>query len=65
MTTAVLKQHPKVYWIWNHRHWCLAQVPPGPGADGTPDAQGWRQKNWERELFVVERMLDADARNCA
>lgn len=61
LTTAHLKQHPKVYWIWNHRRWCLENVPVGPTED---DPDGWRRANWNKELFVVERMLDADARNC-
>lgn len=65
MTMAALKAHPKIYWIWNHRCWCLERVPQGPGSEAEPDAQGWRQTNWDRELFVVEKMLDADARNCA
>ncbi|OSX65161.1 hypothetical protein POSPLADRAFT_1053934 [Postia placenta MAD-698-R-SB12] len=60
LTTAHLKQHPKVYWIWNHRRWCLENVPVGPTED---DPDGWRRANWNKELFVVERMLDADARN--
>src|SRR5277367_3336023 len=64
MTTSALKKHPKVYWIWNHRRWCLENVPDGPGEDGEVDANGWKQANWTRELQVVERMLDADARNC-
>ena len=64
MTMSALKKHPKVYWIWNHRRWCLENVPDGPGGDGEEDANGWKQANWTRELQVVERMLDADARNC-
>ncbi|TFY83668.1 hypothetical protein EWM64_g351 [Hericium alpestre] len=60
MTTAALKVHPKVYWIWNHRRWCLENVPDGGDGD---DIHGWKKANWERELFVVEKMLDADARN--
>ncbi|GJE86946.1 rab-protein geranylgeranyltransferase [Phanerochaete sordida] len=60
LTTALLKQHPKVYWIWNHRRWCLEQVPDGPTED---DSNGWRMANWNKELFVVEKMLEADARN--
>jgi geranylgeranyl transferase type-2 subunit alpha len=63
MTFAALRQHPKVYWIWNHRRWCLENVPEGPGT-GADDAIGWRKNNWARELAVVEKMLDADARNC-
>ncbi|KAJ9115612.1 hypothetical protein QFC20_000937 [Naganishia adeliensis] len=31
MTTLYLKIHPKVYWIWTHRKWCLEHVPDGPG----------------------------------
>ncbi|EPT05943.1 hypothetical protein FOMPIDRAFT_1026824 [Fomitopsis schrenkii] len=60
LTTSQLKQHPKVYGIWNHRRWCLANVPDGPSDD---DRDGWRQAYWNKELFVVEKMLDADARN--
>ncbi|KAI0703600.1 rab-protein geranylgeranyltransferase, partial [Cytidiella melzeri] len=60
MTTAFLKQHPKVYWIWNHRRWCLENVPDGPSES---DSNGWRTANWNKELYVVEKMLDADARN--
>ena len=63
MTMAALRQHPKVYWIWNHRRWCLENVPDGPVVDGKPSLQ-WRKANWQRELAVVEKMLDADARNC-
>ena len=61
LTTVLLKQHPKVYWIWNHRYWCLRQVPEGPTE---ADPNGWRQAYWNKELFVVEKMLDADPRNC-
>jgi Protein prenyltransferase alpha subunit repeat len=60
MTSVALKAHPKVYWIWNHRRWCLENVPDGP--DEEP--QGWKKASWDKELFVVEKMLDADARNC-
>lgn len=63
MTTTALKANPKVYWIWNHRRWCLENVPDGPERNGVPSME-WRQANWDKELFVVERMLDADARNC-
>ncbi|KAH9934832.1 uncharacterized protein B0H18DRAFT_978517, partial [Fomitopsis serialis] len=60
LTTSYLKQHPKVYAIWNHRRWCLANVPDGPS---DTDRDGWRQAFWNKELYVVEKMLDADARN--
>jgi len=64
LTLSALKHHPKVYWIWNHRRWCLQNTPDGPGSDdGSPDRQGWKRVNWARELAVVEKMLDADARN--
>ncbi len=61
LTTAFLKQHPKVYWIWTHRQWCLQQVPDSPNEI---DPNGWRQSYWNKELFVVEKMLEADPRNC-
>lgn len=60
---AALKIRPKVYWIWNHRLWCLENVPDGPPDEGT-DVQGWKNAHWAKELFVVEKMLDSDARNC-
>ena len=59
MTTAYLHVHPKVYWIWNHRKWCLESVPLGPD-----ESEGWRNDLWKMELRVVERMLEADPRNC-
>ncbi|KZT26484.1 rab-protein geranylgeranyltransferase, partial [Neolentinus lepideus HHB14362 ss-1] len=58
MTAAALKAHPKVYTLWNHRSWCLENVPDGPG-----DSRDWKKANWSRELAIVEKMLDADARN--
>lgn len=64
LTTAYLMAHPKVYWIWNHRKWCLENVPLGPGAEGEADREGWRNQFWKMELGLVEKMLDADARNC-
>lgn len=63
MTTIALKAHPKVYCIWTHRRWCLGQTPEGPGGE-VGDLYGWRMKNWKQELFVVEKMLSVDARNC-
>ncbi len=60
LTMKFLQAHPKVYWIWNHRQWCLQNVPPGPGSD----VDGWKKKYWAFELQAVEKMLNADARNC-
>ena len=61
MTTTALKVYPKVYWIWNHRRWCLEHIPEKPDL---ADTRAWKRSTWERELFIVERMLDADSRNC-
>ncbi|KAJ3574574.1 hypothetical protein NP233_g1680 [Leucocoprinus birnbaumii] len=63
MTMAALKTHPKIYWIWNHRRWCLENIPAGPGAADEENANEWQKSVWEKDLFVVEQMLDADARN--
>lgn len=60
-TSTALRQHPKVYWIWNHRRWCLEHIPQSPAADNPSQ---WREAAWNKELFVVEKMLDADPRNC-
>jgi len=61
---SALKAHPKVYWIWNHRRWCLENIPWGPGQQGERAFHGWKQAAWDKELFVVEKMLDVDPRNC-
>ncbi|WVQ73480.1 hypothetical protein IAR50_003052 [Cryptococcus sp. DSM 104548] len=58
LTTSYLLVHPKVYWIWTHRKWCLQSVPAGPG-----ESQEWRKKFWDGEIKLVENMLEADARN--
>ena len=55
LTIEVLKIHPKVYWIWNHRKWCLQQLP-------SHDAEGTAK--WATEIQMVNKMLDMDARNC-
>jgi geranylgeranyl transferase type-2 subunit alpha len=59
LTMAYLQVYPKVYWIWTHRRWCLENAPPGP--DNT---KKWRNDFWKMELMVIEKLLDADARNC-
>ncbi|KAL0947363.1 hypothetical protein HGRIS_013479 [Hohenbuehelia grisea] len=77
LTMQALQAHPKVYWIWNHRRWCLERIPDGPGVpaehDHEADAQGndspaadpagWRKRCWSEEMRAVEKMLDKDARN--
>ncbi|KAJ4488431.1 rab-protein geranylgeranyltransferase [Lentinula aciculospora] len=63
LTMAALKIHPKVYWIWTHRGWCLNNVPSGPGTGDDGDPRGWEKDFWNQELFVVEKLLDADPRN--
>jgi geranylgeranyl transferase type-2 subunit alpha len=80
LTMAYLQIHPKVYWIWNHRKWCLEHVPLGPAAsqdsaeEGNDEGdaerseeeitEGWRIGFWNGELAVIEALLDADPRNC-
>lgn len=50
-TMERLKFRPKVYWIWNHRVWCLHNYPGSP------------MKIWLRELAIVEKLLEMDSRN--
>lgn len=52
LTTHALRAHPKVYWIWNHRKWCLQEY---------PDVTGGK---WKQELAMVDKMLEMDPRNC-
>ena len=63
LTTVALKDHPKVYWLWNHRRWCLQNIPDGPLVDGQPSRK-WMTTSWDKELAVVENMLNTDPRNC-
>ncbi|KAK0558064.1 Rab geranylgeranyltransferase [Tilletia horrida] len=53
LTMHALRAHPKVYWIWSHRTWCLEQL-PDPKRDG---------KKWKAELKLAEHMLELDPRN--
>lgn len=62
LTTSYLKVHPKVYWIWTHRMWCLENLPDGP--ENAEDKDFWRNEVWAKELFTVEKMLEVDSRNC-
>lgn len=60
LTMQALQMHPKVYWIWNHRRWCLQELSAVDSED--QDQQGIAK--WRDELSVVNRMLERDARNC-
>ncbi|EEB08648.2 rab geranylgeranyltransferase alpha subunit [Schizosaccharomyces japonicus yFS275] len=46
--TMKLKDHPKVYWLFNHRRWSLENAP-------YPD--------WQSELMLTEHLLIKDQRN--
>ncbi|KAE9394991.1 protein prenylyltransferase [Gymnopus androsaceus JB14] len=50
---AALKVHPKVYWIWNHRGWCLNNVPSGPGTEDEGDPRGWEKDLWNKRVVCV------------
>ncbi|CUS23656.1 LAQU0S11e01288g1_1 [Lachancea quebecensis] len=50
-TMQQLKLFPKVYWIWNHRLWCLNHFPQSPIG------------KWQQELAIVSKLLTMDARN--
>lgn len=55
LTMQALQMHPKVYWIWNHRKWCL-QCLPSDDVDGLA--------KWKMEIGMANKMLDYDPRNC-
>ena len=59
-TMSLLKKHPKTYWIWNHRRWCLENL----SSSKNSSADHAVSEIWRSELNVVETMLDRDPRNC-
>ena len=52
MLQQSMKSHPKVYWLWNHRRWCLCLLP-------SSDVQDKGEK-WRQELRLVNMMLEMD-----
>ncbi|EPQ29381.1 uncharacterized protein PFL1_03136 [Pseudozyma flocculosa PF-1] len=57
LTEHALRAHPKVYWIWNHRMWCLENLPEDPDLL----ARGFNK--WKIEMKLVDKMLELDPRN--
>lgn len=45
---AIIPKNIKSYWMWNHRIWALSQLP---------------HPKWEKELGLVAKLLEVDARN--
>ncbi len=70
LTEHALRSHPKVYWIWNHRKWCLEQYPiddadaKGTEAVGSTSAVPPTARKWQIEMKLVDKMLELDGRNC-
>ncbi|CAO1617496.1 unnamed protein product [Sympodiomycopsis kandeliae] len=60
LTSHALRVHPKVYWIWNHRKWCLINLPEDKGES---DERKRREAKWRMEMKLVDRMLELDPRN--
>ena len=52
----LLKQHPKCYWIWNHRSWLLKTA-------STHLPKHASLELWNCELALVGKMLAIDSRN--
>ena len=58
-TLGLLKQFPKVYWIWNHRTWALETL-SSTFTDKQTEGRLWE---WNNELKMVESLLHLDSRN--
>lgn len=43
LTQHALRAHPKVYWIWNHRAWCLLHLPLDEDEEQVGEGEGERQ----------------------
>ncbi|PWN21461.1 protein prenylyltransferase [Microstroma glucosiphilum] len=70
LTTHALRAHPKVYWIWNHRKWCLIQMPDDVALQGAAAEElaeevkiKLAEGKWKREMRLVDKMLELDPRN--
>ncbi|PWN28547.1 protein prenylyltransferase [Jaminaea rosea] len=67
LTQEALRIHPKVYWIWNHRKWCLIEMPNEASSDekneGLEAQAKLRAAKWQREMGLVNKMLELDPRN--
>ncbi|CAO1630095.1 unnamed protein product [Parajaminaea phylloscopi] len=65
LTQHALRVHPKVYWIWNHRKWCLIAMPDeeSSSSDDVEDRIRHKESKWRREMELVNKMLDMDPRN--
>lgn len=61
LTAHALRVHPKVYWIWNHRKWCLINLPED---EQVQDPQKRKEAKWWMEMKLVDKMLELDPRNC-
>lgn len=59
LTLGLLREFPKVYWIWNHRTWALETL---SGTFTEQQAEG-RLWEWNNELKMVESLLKLDSRN--
>lgn len=49
LTLQALRHNPKIYSVWEHRKWVLQNLP---------------KPQWRHELGLVNKFLEADARNC-
>ncbi|EOR01112.1 hypothetical protein E3P92_03587 [Wallemia ichthyophaga] len=58
-TLGLLKEFPKVYWIWNHRTWALETL----SATFTDEQADGRLWEWNNELKMVDSLLKLDSRN--
>lgn len=62
LTFLCLKQNPKSYASWNHRHWALSPLLSKNGRISKGSSA--LDIDWNNEIVLLKKLLAVDSRNC-